>query len=563
MRTPTLILSLFALFPAATLVAQELTISKSTSVELSKNAREARYGGTFINGDKATVLYVSSTKDDGAQVEEYVLDIGGGGEAQIGENFIGAGDAEKQLPWFMPRSRVDKVTEGNGKWLRAGRAFGGGMKLWKGHIQKNYFKEIYTGMEFVEEEAVKPKAGDIWRITPGGFKSLSDYDALATSNGFYRDLQKYGNPLTMPADADMLAAGVITEKVSLSKDQEFAANREAVLTMNGNDLDNIPYDIYLLPYTALTVTSGLGQGGDLCSLFAPLNGPTTLASLKHLYWKDKKDHFTYMRFSDDRKLVDSVSFISKLMWGDFAILNDGASSFIVGKGKDGFDGWYRGLDYTKMTGMQVTHIQDGKVLFNTYIGEDALEEGLVVPAGQKAKLDWFIPRSDFKEVITMPNGDVLLIGNSPTQAYALQLSATGTFRALHLIPMMGKEGETGMWTYQTMIKGDDLILVANQRPVEFATEAQFETNSFKSYGAGVVTTITTTTVTKLNEVFLQSQVVRINSAAATMSNALQLDGKDWYPMGSFPAMFTQDAIYFTGREKGPKGKMIHVARVDL
>ena len=70
-------------------------------------------------------------------------------------------------------------------------------------------------------------------------------------------------------------------------------------------------------------------------------------------------------------------------------------------------------------------------------------------------------------------------------------------------------------------------------------------------------------MTKLNEVFLQSQVVRINSTNGSMSNALQLDGKDFYPMGSFPAMFTPDAIFFTGREKGPKGKVITVARVDL
>ncbi len=73
----------------------------------------------------------------------------------------------------------------------------------------------------------------------------------------------------------------------------------------------------------------------------------------------------------------------------------------------------------------------------------------------------------------------------------------------------------------------------------------------------------TTTVTKLNEVYLQSQVVRINPTTASMSNALKIEGKDFYPMGSFPAMFTKDAIFFTGREKGPKGKVIHVARVDL
>ncbi|MCB0792971.1 MAG: hypothetical protein H6595_02030 [Flavobacteriales bacterium] len=559
---PTTLTTILGMALAPGLSAQDLMISSTASTELTKAAREGRYGGTFIQGDKATVLYVSSTKAEGAQVEEYVLDLGGAA-ASVGERFIDAGTAENQLPWFMPRSRVEKISEGNGKWLKAGRAFGGGMKLWLGHVQKNYYLGVYTGMEFVEEESVKPKAGDIWRITPGGFKSLSDLDALATSDGFYQDLQKYGNPLAMPADADMLAAGVITEKVKLSTDQEFAANRVAVLTMNGKDLENIPYDIYLLPYTAMTVTSGLGQGDDLCSLFAPLNGPTTLASLKHLYWKDNKNHFTYMRFSDDRKLVDSVSFQSTLMWGDFEILNDGISSYVVGKGKDGFDGWYRGMNYSKMNAMQVTRIQDGKVQYNTYIGEDALEGKLVVPAGEKAKLDWYIANSHFKEVVPMPNGDVFIVGNSPAQAFALQLSPLGEYKALHFIPMMGKEGETGMWTYQTMIKGDDLILVANQRPVEFATEAQIESHTSKSYGAGVTTTITTTTVTKLNEVFLQSQVVRINATNATMSNALQLDGRDWYPMGSFPAMFTTDAIYFTGREKGPKGKVIHVARVDL
>jgi hypothetical protein len=58
-------------------------------------------------------------------------------------------------------------------------------------------------------------------------------------------------------------------------------------------------------------------------------------------------------------------------------------------------------------------------------------------------------------------------------------------------------------------------------------------------------------------------VYRINTDKTKMSNALALDGKEFYTMGSFPAMFTQDAIYFTGREKAPKGKVIHVVRIDL
>ncbi|MBK6371626.1 MAG: hypothetical protein IPF64_17920 [Flavobacteriales bacterium] len=558
MMKPTVCSTICCVVLATGLSAQDLAISSSASTELTKTSRDARYGGTFIQGDQARVLYVSSTKADGVQVEEYALSIGAG-TAAVQDQFIGAGEAEKQLPWFMPQSKVEALSDGSGKWLKAGRAFGGGMKLWRGHMQRNYFLGVYTGMDFIEEESVKPKAGDIWRITPGGFKSLSDIDAMATDNGFYNDVQKFGNPLLMPANSTMLAAGVITEKVKLSTDQEFAANRVAVLSMSGSDIENIPYDIYLLPYTALTITSGLGQGGDLCSLFAPLNGPTTISSLKHLLWKDKKDHFTLMRFSDDRKLVDSVSFQSKLMMGDFGILNDGGSTYLIGKGNAKHDGWFSGLQYTKMTGMQVTRIKDGKVLYNTFISEEDMESKLVVPAGEKGKLDWYIPNSYFREVVDMPNGDAIILGYSPAQAYALQLSPTGELKAFHFINMMGKRGETGVVNYQSVVRGDELILVVNQSPIEFSTNAKIETHTSKGYYA----TFTTTTVTKLNEVFLQSQVVRINSTNGSMSNALQLDGKDFYPMGSFPAMFTPDAIFFTGREKGPKGKVITVARVDL
>ena len=62
---------------------------------------------------------------------------------------------------------------------------------------------------------------------------------------------------------------------------------------------------------------------------------------------------------------------------------------------------------------------------------------------------------------------------------------------------------------------------------------------------------------------MDSRVCRINTSTQKMSNVLALDGSEFYPMGSFPAMFTANAVYFTGREKGPKGKKIHVVRIDL
>lgn len=41
---------------------------------------------------------------------------------------------------------------------------------------------------------------------------MSDIDAMATDNGFYNDVQKFGNPLLMPANATMLAAGVMRRR---------------------------------------------------------------------------------------------------------------------------------------------------------------------------------------------------------------------------------------------------------------------------------------------------------------------------------------------------------------
>ncbi len=558
------IITLFLLcnaFTVAGLDAQGLKVVSDVTAELTKTSRSGIYGGTFILGNHAKVIYVSSTNDEGAQVEEYDFSLNGGGPV-IEDRFISSDSAFKTLPWYMPKSQVEKIADTNGKWLKATRAFGSGMKLWRGSIKKHYVLGVYTGMEFLEEEAIKPKTGDIWRITPGGYKSLSDFDALATSNGFYNDLDKYGNPLLMPANSTLLAAGVITEKVSLKSDQKYASNRVAVLTMNGMNFEDMQYETYLLPYTASTITSGLGQDDNLCSLFAPLNGPTTLKSLKHLYWKENKEHFTVMRFNDQRKLVDSASFQSKLMWGDYQILNGNGSSFVLGKGdaKNGhkFGGWYKGYVYKKVTGIQVVKIKDGNSVYTKLFTEEDLVNKIVDAGGKKVKFGMYVPRNNFSEVVNLPNGDDLIIGYTPLEFYALQLSSTGDLKAFYLIPL-GKQDELNLLNYQYMLKNDHLILVANLQPVAFSTDAKVDVDVHR--GAGIK--ITTTTVTKLNEVFMQSYVYRINTAQAKITDMKAFDGKEFYPMGSYPAMFTTDAIYFTGREKGPKGKVIHVVKVEL
>jgi len=554
-------ISYVLLLVGTSMIAQDLKISKRASVELTKNSRSGSYGGTFIVGDDIKVIYVMSTKSEGAQVEQYDLSLAGEASS-VEDKFIDKEQASKDFPWYMPKSEVEKISSSDGKWLKAGRAFAGTMKLRRGHMKKHYVLGVYTRMEFIEEEKIKPKTGDIWRITPGGYKSLSDIDALATEYGFYRDLEKYGNPLFMPADATLIASGVITEKVRLTKDQEFVSNRVAVLAMNGLNFDEMEYDIYQLPYTALTVASGLGQDDNLCSLFAPLNGPTTIKSLKHLLWKDKKDHFTLMRFNDQRKLVDSVSFKSKLLWGKYQIINGQESTFVLGMGKENFDGWYRNFEIKKITGIQAVKIKDGELKYSKFYKEDELINKLVSAGGQKIKFKMNPVYNDIYEVIDLPNGEALIIGYTPLEAYAIQVSETGELKAFYLLPL-GKEGKLRIQNYQYMMKGDDLIWVINLQPTEFTTEAIVKVNTTKIHGAYTTTTITKTTVNKLNEVFLESMVYRINTKEQKMSSALALDGSEFYPMGSFPAMFTTNAVYFTGREKGPKGKVIHTVRIDL
>ncbi len=71
MKKLNLLFASILLVSSTILSAQDLAISKSTSAELSESARGGRYGGTLIDGDKATVLYVSSTKDEGVQAEQY------------------------------------------------------------------------------------------------------------------------------------------------------------------------------------------------------------------------------------------------------------------------------------------------------------------------------------------------------------------------------------------------------------------------------------------------------------------------------------------------------------
>lgn len=544
--------------------AQELKINQLEEADLSKSSRKGRYAGTYFEDGKFTVLYLTSTKREGVQLDRYQFNSSLK-YSDMQDVFVDDAQASQDYVWYMPRSKVEKIDPDNQKFIQGTRAFGGGMKIFLGTLQKQYYMGIYTGETFVEEKKLKPKTGDIWRITPSGFKSTTKIDAITTDNGFYKELPKYGNPLIAPANSPMLAAGIITEKVKTKGPWLTSGNQVAILAIDGENFDDSRYNIYPLPYTAQTLGSGLGQDNLLTVLFAPLNGPTNVKSLKHFLWKDRKNHFTLMRFSDDYELVDSVSFISKLVWGRFQILNGNNSTFVIGTGKASYNGWARnamGITLKKTEDIQVSKFTDGKLLFSKLYSGDLLKSKLVVPKGDKSKNDFTPPHKEYAtQIIALPNGDDLAIFMTGLGYYLLQTSPTGELMAFYRIPRLEKKVTSNLYNYQLQFQGDDLILVMNEQPFEFTNEAQINTSySRLANSAG---TLKTTTIKKLNEVFLQSHIVRINTKNHTIGNRLVIDGKDFYTIGSFPAIFTENAIYFTGRKKGPKGKVISIARIDI
>lgn len=551
---------LILIFLSILVFGQELKISSESSTKLDKDViKDGKYAGTYLNSGRADVLYFMSSDEQGLKMFDYTFD----NNTQF-ENFndllVSSEDAEKDYAWYLPKEKIEKMATGKERFLLAGAAFGSGMKIEFGTIKKNYQLGNFTDWSFEEDGKLKPKTDEIWRILPSGYKTTSDYDKLNTAYGFSQDLQKFGFPLLAPASATLLAAGVINEKVSIKNPPPTNGNRVAVLTINGEDFDKTEFDTYILPYSALVMASGLGQNDELSVLFAPLNAPSTVKEHHKYRWKDRQNYFTLMRFSDDRELTDSVSFLSKLMWGKFQVFNTNGASLITGLGKADFDGWARNADMIglkKIDGVQVTKMKDDKLLYSVFWNEDELEEKLVVSEGVKMRYSLASQNNVIKEIIHLPNGDDLVLGQSLEETYALQVSAQGVLKAFYRI-MRIDEKNSAVYNYQVMMKGDDMFLVLNEQPFELTNATQVNTSFSKGYHSSTKTT----TVKRLNEVFVQSQLIKIDTKNLKMSNALIIDGKDYYSMGSFPALFTQSAIYFTGRQ-GPKGKTLHLLRVDI
>lgn len=535
---------------------QELKISSEQTVELDKAVvKSGRYAGTSVSNNEIEVLYFLGSSGNNLDLFQYTLpnDLSAG--KAKGKSFSDAGNS--QYEWYLPEDQMQKSASGNERFFVAKSNLMGALVVQFGNIEKEFVGGIFVDWKFKKDNRMKAKGDDIMKIMPAGFKSLTDYSEMKLAHGFSLDLPKYGNELMAPVGATILSAGVIADKVSVKNPPATNFNRVAAITISGESMNDAKINEYLLPYAAIAITSGKTPENQLGALFAPMKIISTVQSHKNLNWSDRKNHFTFMRFADDRSLSDSISFPSHLMMGTFNIFDSNGASLIVGIGDAKHDGWFQKVysnnELKRINGFQFTKVKDGKLIYNKMYSDDDLQNKLKTPSGSKVKFN-FDKQFMINEVVALPGGGDLVLGATMASYYVFQLSGAGDLVAYYQLPRIDDK-DNKVYNYQYQLNETDFYLAWNEQPLKLTNETQVEFN-YNDYG---VYASQTKTVKRLNEVYLETQLVKINTRAGSISNAIEI-GKEYYACGSDPVLFTPFGIYITGK-KGIKGKEIIVARI--
>ena len=550
------ILTLLLTIISFSVFSQQLEISSTQTVKLDKDVlKNGLYAGTYVENNEVEVLYYLGGGKSNTQLYSYRFD----------NNLTpaNAGTASKSndssYEWMVTQDDIDKFASGNERFFYAKSNLMGALMVQFGAIEKKYTNGIFVDWKFKKDERLKAKNDEIMKIMPAGFKSLSDYSRMNTAYGFSEELPKYGNSILAPVGSKILSAGVIVEKISIKNPPKTNFNRIAAVTISGETLEDVEIQDYLLPYSATAVTSGETPGNILGALFAPAFARSTVAEHKKLVWKDRMNHFTFMRFADDLSLVDSVSFNSKLMFGNFNIFPSNEAALIIGIGDKKYDDWYRKAyaptEFKRIDGFQFTKIKDGNLLYNAYFTDDDLESKLVTAKGEKAKFN-FDPNFKILELIALKNGNDFVLGVSPLGYFAFQIDAAGELMAYYQFNRID-EKNSDLYNYQYLVKDDQLYLVLNEQKKELTNETQVEHDSYTTTNF----TSKTTTVKRLNEVYLLSKIVKIDTNSKNVSNAITI-GKDYMACGSYPVLFSENEMFITGKD-GPKGKELFLTKIQL
>ncbi|MDY0078133.1 MAG: hypothetical protein RBR87_12765 [Bacteroidales bacterium] len=513
-------------------------------------AKKGVYGGTYqLSNDNISVFYGSP---DGIYAYEFDPN------AKFIKELQGV-DAVGSLTQVTDESIEQAVTDGYElaadkglKVMFAGSSWGA-LKLQKGLLYLKSDKNFIYGFDYEKHSTEKLKVEDTWRTLPIGNRAIVPENlktaVFKAKNGksMSYTFSSLGMANFAPLSGYIQSAGIITEKVSIKNPPPYNSNRLVIFKVGGDPYEETS-DIHIMPYAMQGVGTGVSAKGNFVVMTMPLNAPSTVKEQKALRAPDEaRDNLYIYEIGADNKVISESSYKSALRTVNFHAVSTDEKTFIIGTGTEGKN-WrmfYGGT--TDMSGLTLAVLdKDGKISgSHTYLEKDFLAKFEL--AGQdKSKLQRFSGGPNFYRADKLDNGNTFIFGRSDAHHHGILVSSTNELIKYYVFPHLDLE-KNAIYTEQLVVRGNKIYLVLSDQPFEYSNAIHTNVSSNSSYS--------TTTTSQIFEIFHLSQLFTIDGTTAK-STQLQLDEiqKDFYTLGTTPAFFGKNSIYFPGKIKALKGK---------
>ena len=138
-KIPNITAFLLSALLSAVVTGQELEFTEIASAELSKDAREGRYGGKYLNGSIVDVIYAYGPKKEPLKIDRYSFESGMKFKT-VSDEALDENKSAEEFAWYIHEKMAEKIEPSSVKWIFCNRTFGGAMKFTLGSMKKNYYK---------------------------------------------------------------------------------------------------------------------------------------------------------------------------------------------------------------------------------------------------------------------------------------------------------------------------------------------------------------------------------------------------------------------------------------
>jgi hypothetical protein len=538
---------------------------------MSKDAAKGMYGGTYKLSNGNIAVFYQSPKGG---VFAYEFDANA--------RFLKEHQDEAAVNALFEQATTENTSQAhreakevsNVDVLFTTRKLGGGLQLKTANIYLNSDKKFVYGFEIAEKDKKKLKAEDTWKTLEIGSRAAvpenMQHLKFKAKNGRYLnfDFNKSESLVMAPAAGYIQTAGIIVEKVNIRNPSPYANNRLFIMKVGGQPYTEAS-NIHIMPYAMQPVGVGTSSKGNFIALTMPVQGFSTVKEQNKLYAPSEDRNKLYIfEIDSENKVVHETAFPSELRTVNYQALPLKNHTLLIGTGTGGKN-WRMMYNGQKMTGLTLALLDEqGKVVSSkTYEDKELMSRSEVAGTGANKFHMKFTGGPDFYRAETLENGNVFVLGKSDGLHHGILLSADGTLIRYYLFESadLTKHREYGN---RLEVKGNKIYFVKTDQPNALSNEVQSKTNSSSSTtymggGYALKTTTTTTRTSQRFEVFHISQLFTIDGTSGACSRVWLGDViKGFHTLGDFPALFTDEGIYFPGRPKADKGREIGLVKFN-